>query len=219
MGFVKRGVFKNKGSGKGNLWESSRTPLHLAYTYDQSDPSHSLVFMRLRVAPRDAPSLLGMHHGHYDVNLYHMPELPSRHLSWRSRDVSSRALAAFDAAVKMVRDKLRDKRIYVLRKRGGASTMYCEVWKPDRSSRRAYRPALSAHTCHGAWQILMLDFDERHADCRRASLKWWKNVKDLKGHDAVEAALRYALGSCGGEDVEGRCNASASSVAAFDRFD
>ena len=116
MGFVKRGVFKNKGSGKGNLWESSRTPLHLAYTYDQSDPSHSLVFMRLRVAPRDAPSLLGMHHGHYDVNLYHMPELPSRHLSWRSRDVSSRALAAFDAAVKMVRDELRDKRIYVLRK-------------------------------------------------------------------------------------------------------
>jgi hypothetical protein len=205
MGFVKRGAFKRKGFGKGMLWESSRRPLHLAYAYDSKDPSRSLETMQLKAAPRGVPSLEGVYHGGYDVNLYCMDRLPPRCTRLRERDTASRALDAFDAGYKVLRRRLQQREVYVIRKEDGSGTRYCEVKRPDRTGLKAYECGLSTHTEDGIWQIFLMDFDESHVDCRRVSPGWWRDVKDLKGHDAVVTAIRYALGS-------GRATLAAASM-------
>ena len=195
MGVVKRGTFKNKGTGKGILWESSRHPLHLAYTYDSKEPSNSLETMQLKAPPRGVPSFEGVYHRGYDVNLYRMERLPPRCTRLRSRDTSSRALDAFDAGHKVLRIRLRQREVYVIREKEGGRVRYCEVKRPDRSGRQAYECSLSTHTDAGVWKIFLMDFDESHVDCRRVSPGWWRDAKELKGHDAVVTAIRYALGS------------------------
>lgn len=204
MGFVKRGAFKSKGSGKGILWESSRRPLHLAYAYDSKAPSRSLETMQLKAAPRGVLSVEGVYHGGYDVNLYRMERLPPRRTRLRMRDTASRALDAFDAGYKVLRHRLRQREVYVIRKEDGSGTRYCEVKRPERCGLKAYKCGLSTHTEDGVWQIFLMDFDESHVDCRRVSPRWWRDAKDLKGHDAVVTAIRHALGS-------GRAASAASS--------
>ena len=195
MGFVKRGAFKSKGSGKGILWESSRRPLHLAYAYDSKEPSRSLETMQLKAAPRGVPSLEGVYHGDYDVNLYRMERLPPRCTRLLMRDTASKALDAFDAGYKVLQHRLRQREVYVIRKEEGSGTRYCEVKRPERCGLKAYECGLSTHTEDGVWKIFLMDFDESHVDCRRVSPRWWRDAKDLKGHDAVVTAIRYALGS------------------------
>jgi hypothetical protein len=205
MGFVKRGAFKSKGSGKGSLWESSRRPLHLAYSYDSKEPSRSLETMQLKAAPRGVPSLEGVYHGGYDVNLYRMERLPPRCTRLLMRDTASRALEAFEAGYKVLRHRLRQRKVYVIRKQYGSGTRYCEVKLPDCSGLQAYAGGLSTHTEDGVWQIFLMDFDESHVDCMRGFPRAWKDAKDLKGHDAVVTAIRYALGSgMDAEDPKGR---------------
>jgi len=211
MGLVRRGSFKNKGSGKGGcLWGSSRASLYLAYTYDESAPLRSLASMQLRSAPRDVPSLEGMYHGSYDVNLYHVRRLPGANLRLLAEDVSSRSKEAFDAALGMLRERLREREIYVIRKVEGGSTMYCEVKAPTPRGRHAYRSIISTKTDQGVWRIFCMDFSEQHADCSASALKWWKSAKDLKGHGSVVTALRYAMKSLGTKIKLGE--ASSSSV-------
>jgi hypothetical protein len=201
MGVIKRGVFKNKGSGKGHLWESSRTPLHLAYACDPKDPLRTLETMRLKFPLRDTPSLRGIYHGSYDVNLYCVERLPEPSLRLRSRDLGSKAVDAFEAAAEAVRDGLKEKEIYVVRKRQGESVVYCEIRDPGRGGKRSYELVLSTHTCHGSWKIFLMDFDEQHPDCRRASSRRWGYFEDLKSH---ETALRFALRSLGSRVLKGR---------------
>jgi hypothetical protein len=192
MGFLKRGAFKNKGSGKGMLWESSRRLLHLAYAYE---PSRSLETMQLKAAPRGVPSFEGVYHRGYDVNLYRMERLPPRCTRLRQRDTASRALDAFDAGYEVLRRRLRQREVYVIRKEEGSGTRYCEIKRPERCGLKAYECGLATHTEDGVWHIFLMDFDESHVDCRRVSPGWWRDAKDLKGNDAVVTAIRYALGS------------------------
>jgi len=211
MGVVKRGIFKRKGSGKGVLWESSRQPLHLAYAYDPKDPLQTLESMLLRAAPCDVPSLEGVYHRGYDVNLYRMEKLPPRSLMLRSRDTATAALEAFDAGLKVVRDGLRQREVYIIRRREGGSTMYCEVKMPDRSGKVAYTPVLSTRTEKGVWRIFLMDFDKQHVDCRRALPNWWQQAEDLEGLSAVKTAFRYALQSS--DKTAAACSFSAASDA------
>lgn len=195
MGVVKRGILEPKRSIAGSQ-QSSRAPLHLAVRCDHADARGVVACMMLQHAPRGPPSMLGVYHGHFEVNVYEVKRLPHGSLRLRSRDVPSGALCAFDAALRVVRASQERKELYVIRRQSSHTITYCEIESPDSGSKAAYRLAARTLTCRGIWEIYLLDFDEQHVDCRRASLlARWRAANTLVGGNSGVSALRDALGS------------------------
>jgi len=201
LGSVKNDSFKMGRSHSlkmGNKGGCLKRPLHLAYHYDPIDPSKTVRFLRLQAAFHEVPCMEEVLHDRYIVNLYRVGTLLSvKRLGWKTRDTPDAAAKAFEIAEHTVKTRLREKKIYVIRDRQRDVTKYCEVHEPDREGQYVYKLVLSTQTSQGTWDIFLMDLDERHVDCKRASASWWKFANDLKGDDAVVTALRYAVNSLG----------------------